>query len=365
MLLYITRKYPPSIGGMQRFNFKLVKYLRDKTKLYVIAWGGSQIFLPFFLSYSFLMGIILCSLRPIKCIYIADALLSPLGYLIKLFTNKPVVVSVHGRDIAYPLRFYQRLVCFSLRKMDKIVCVSGKLKEECIKRNVSVDKIIVIPNGVDVEDFTLSSEVPPESSVLAAIKKESKNRKILLTVGRLVPKKGINSFIKNILPGIITTYSDILYVVVGDGYLRSNIEALIADYNLKKNILLLGEVKMDGFELAAIYNMADIFIMPNVQVLDDMEGFGIVALEAAAAGIPVVASNVDGISEAIVDGQNGFLLEPNNFYKFINKIIELLKNDMDRVSFGKKAQLYVLKNYSWEVISEKYLEVFRSLSAEM
>ncbi|MBF0385388.1 MAG: glycosyltransferase family 4 protein [Candidatus Omnitrophica bacterium] len=363
MLLYITRKYPPSVGGMQRFNFKLVKHLKARIKLYLISWGGSQMVLPFFLIYALLSGIFICFVKPIRCIYVADGLLSPVGYLLKLITKKPVLVTIHGRDIAYPLAIYQKLLCYSLNRMDKIICVSSKLREECIIRKVSPDKITVIPNGIDPSDFTSKEDALPDGSSSSLLEKITRNKKILLTVGRLVPKKGIHSFIENIFPKILAVRKDIVYVIVGEGPLRNNLLNLIAKLGLQKDVFLCGKINMDNPGLIHIYKKSDVFILPNIRVKDDMEGFGIVALEAGAAGKVVVATNVDGISEAIIEGENGFLMREGDYNGFANKVLNILKNDKECESLGRNSQQFVSRNYSWETISIKYFETIKALTA--
>ena len=155
MILYITRKFPPSVGGMQRFNFKLTSHLGKMTDMSLIAWGGSQGILPFFVIFAFFKALFLCAVKPVKCIYVSDGLLSPLGLLLKAITRKPVVANIHGRDIAFRMKLYQTVIPWSLRKLDKVICVSQELKKACIQRGVP-DKILhVIPNGVDVNDFEI------------------------------------------------------------------------------------------------------------------------------------------------------------------------------------------------------------------
>src|SRR3989338_2234576 len=202
MILYITRKFPPSIGGMQRFNFKFVNSLKKIADVDLIAWGGGQIILPFFVLFALLKSFYACLTKPISYIYIADGLLSPLGYFLKLITRKPVIVTIHGKDIAFSLKIYQIVIPWCLRRVDKVVCVSNKLKEECRIRGVKEEKLLVIPNGVDIEDFQTQT-IDKSREFTRCVGHPLNNRKILLTVGRLVPKKGIDSFIKNILPRII------------------------------------------------------------------------------------------------------------------------------------------------------------------
>jgi phosphatidylinositol alpha-1,6-mannosyltransferase len=110
--------------------------------------------------------------------------------------------------------------------------------------------------------------------------------------------------------------------------------------------------------LRAAYHLADLFVMPNIPVQNDIEGFGLVALEAAAAGRYVVASRLDGIPEAIVPGQNGTLLDPLDSEAFASSILHLLADDRKRIALGLKAREFVERHYSWDIIARKYQQVF-------
>jgi len=358
MILYITRKYPPSVGGMQRFNFKLLSNLENITPIASIKWGGSQNYLPLFLIYAFLKALWICLTKPISCIYLSDGLLSPFGYILKLITRKPVVANIHGRDIAFDFKPYQVIIPWALRRMDKVICVSKELMNECIKRKVPEKILHVIPNGVDIEDFVVPDNLKGDFTVNGYHSKDWKGKYILLTIGRLVPKKGVDSFLKNIYPKIIKEKSNVLYLIVGGGPLLNNVKEIIQQNNLSKHVIVLGQVSMDSGNLAKVYQRSDIFVMPNVRVKDDMEGFGIVAIEGGAAGLPVVASNVDGIAEAIVDQENGFLIKDKQYDDFANQVLELLSNDEIRKEFGNKAKEYVQTHYSWKTIAQNYLKQF-------
>lgn len=361
MILYITRKFPPSVGGMQRFNFKLTKNLSKLTDIYLIKWGGGQWFLPFFLLWTFACAAYVGFSRKISCIYVSDGLLSPLGLILKWILRKPVVGNIHGRDIAFDLGIYQKIIPWCLRRMDKVICVSTYLKTECMTRGVLKERICVIPNGVDIEDFDVPVKTGHRAKLEEMMGTSIGRRKIVVTVGRLVAKKGADSFIKNILPRLQMFYPEFIYLIVGDGPLEAKIDALIREKHLEKTVFRIGAVSMEDGMLSAIYKLAHVFAMPNVRVAGDMEGFGIVALEAGAAGLPVVACRVDGIIDAVCDKENGFLINENDYEAFAQTSAELLKNEDIRQEAGEKARKFVAANYSWREIAEKYLQQFQSV----
>jgi phosphatidylinositol alpha-1,6-mannosyltransferase len=145
-----------------------------------------------------------------------------------------------------------------------------------------------------------------------------------------------------------------IYVIAGDGADKNNIEEAIKKNDLSTRVKMLGYVSDDVRDI--LFNTCDIFVQPNIKVPGDMEGFGISVIEAASCQIPVIASDIEGLRDAIKDGQNGFLVDSGNAEAWVDKIKELLLNDEYRKSFGEKARQFVVNNYTWDKISRKYLE---------
>lgn len=361
MLLYVTRKFPPSVGGMERFNFKLYHRTRMLRPFKFVCWGGNNWGLPYFLVIAFIKSFVYCVSGKISVIYVSDGLLSPFALLFKTLFRIPAVVTIHGRDIAFSLWIYQFVVPRALKRVDKVICVSNHLKDECLKRGVPESIIRVIPNGVDFDDFHVPEAQTQFHKIEDLAGRPLLERPRILTVGRLVPKKGIDSFIRNILPLVVEQIPDVLYLVAGDGPDYAKITELVAQQGLQDNVCLLGRIEMKSGLLSVAYQMADVFVMPNVPVKDDTEGFGIVAIEACIAGIPVVATNVDGISQAIIDGKNGFLFAYGNYVGFAEKIVELLNDKQARLAAGAQGREFTHLNYSWETIARYYHEIFNEL----
>jgi len=350
MMLYLTRKFPPSIGGMQRFNEKLVAHLRPRRKFRLIKWGRSQALMPLFLAGAFFRALVLGLAGKIDSIYLSDALMAPMGWLLKNILRLPVAVNVHGRDIAFAFPCYLTVVPWALRRLDRVICVSRGLREVCSAYGVPEKILRVIPNGVDVSDFTWNGNTPPAEKLGI----DTRGRTVLITVGRLVPKKGVDRFVRDILPELAAKEPGILYLVAGDGPLRGKIEAMIRELGLEKNARLLGDLPMEGEDLKAFYCLADIFVMPNVEVPGDIEGFGIVALEAGAAGKVVVASRLQGIREAVTEGENGILLDWDDTEAFRKTLLELIRDEPRRKELGLRAREFVAARYGWEKIAELY-----------
>jgi glycosyltransferase involved in cell wall biosynthesis len=311
-LVFITRKYPPSIGGMENVSYHLSRELDKQTPTYTIAWGKSQKYLPYFLCKALVLAVWHVGLHDDTNIHIGDGVLAPLGLLLKFLTGCKVSVTVHGLDITYKSRFYQWLVPHCLKRLDKIVCISNATLQECIERGIPSSKCAVIGWGVDTKVWHSKAT---RKDLEKYLKVSLDKKKVLVTVGRMVPRKGVAWFIDNVMSKLGTGY---IYLVVGDGADKPNIEKAISKHKLNKLVLLVG--RLSDEELKMIYKAADIFLMPNIPIQGDMEGFGTVALEAAASGLPTLASNLEGIADAVIEGKTGRLCEPLKSGSFIEAL---------------------------------------------
>lgn len=360
-ILFITRSYPPIIGGMEEVSYQLASNLGQLAPTYVIANKRGKKFLPFFLPWALIRGLISVKLDGIKAIHLGDGLLTPLGAAIKSICKVPVTVTVHGLDVVYPNKIYQHLITRSLYKMDHIIAVSQNTLNECLKRGVGRQKCSLIPNGVDPDKFkTGMAKKQLRQELNKDIGIDLRDKKILISVGHLVKRKGFDWFIENALPRLD---KNTLYFVIGgyghqsQGNEMEKINQLIKKLKLEKRVFLMGRVSNE--QLKTFYNAADLLIMPNIKVKGDVEGFGVTILEAASCGLPTIASDVDGIKDALEDGQNGFLVQSEDSDSFLAKINELLNTPQLKLRLGKKAKKYV-KNYNWKKIAFLYLETMKS-----
>jgi len=337
---------------MENLNHQLYTQLTRKTDVILISWGGTQKWLFFvFVIFLFKAVWVLWRQPTVRAVYVGDSLLAPLGVLLKKIFHKPVVIIACGLDITWPFPPYQFLIPRCLKSLDRVVSISPETREQCLRRGIPPEKVVFIPIGI-----TNPAPLSPSERALARTRLsfvDVRDRKILLTVGRLVKRKGVQAFIRNALPQLAARRKDILYLVVGEGPERVRIEAAVDEMNLRGHVMLVGRV--DDRVLRAAYAAADIFVMPNIRVADDMEGFGIVALEAAAAGLPVVAADMEGIRAAVQDGANGVLVAHDDYSRYVDVILDLLANDTAGRDFGAKAQVFVQEHYAWDKIVDQYL----------
>lgn len=344
-LLFITRKYPPMVGGMEKLSYALAKEFKRQTDTTLITWGKSQKYLPYFLLSAFIKALYFIPTKKIDHIHLGDALLAPLGLVLKTLFGIKTTVTVAGLDITFNFPGYQLIIPPCVAKLDKVICISNATLQECLKRNIPKDKCAVIPCGVYPNDYISHAKRTNLSQLLG---KETKNRLVLVTVGRLVKRKGVSWFITNVLPKL---KENVLYLVIGEGAEKENILSAIRETKMQNNVMLLGKVSQE--KLKTIYNTADFFVMPNITIDSTMEGFGIVAIEASVTGLPVIAAKTEGIQDAVIDGKTGTLVKSMNASDFVHAITHA-------PSFDKKELAYLTqKHYSWETIGESYMQQIR------
>jgi len=346
-ILFISRAFPPVIGGIENQNYELSLWLAKISQVKTIANCFGKKFLPFFFPYALIKSLFL--LRKYDVVLLGDAVLCPLGWILKLVHKKPTISIVHGLDLTYSLKIYQNFwIRFFVKKMDKLIAVGHETIEAGVRRGIPRSKFVFISNGVDIKKFT---QWHSRQELEKIIEQPIERKKILLTSGRLAKRKGVAWFIKNVMPQLSEEF---LYVVAGDGPDKTNIIEAIKNNHLEKRIIMLGYVPDSVRNI--LLNTADLFLQPNIKVTGDMEGFGISVIEAGACRLPVLVSNMEGLKDAIKEGSNGFLIEPKNTGAFVKKINELMSRDDFRLEFGEKARRYVEENFSWAKISQQYLK---------
>ncbi len=246
-----------------------------------------------------------------------------------------------------PYPFLRRFYLSIYRRSKAIVTCSELVKKRLIDFGVSPEKIHVLYPGVDLERF-YPREVPQTFLEQRALT----GKRILLTVGRIVERKGHDHIIKA-LPKIVGRFPDILYCIVGMGPYEQNLRNLVRELGLEDHVCFLGKVPDE--ELAFLYNACEIFLMLSREISKGghIEGFGIVYLEANACGKPVIGGSSGGVLEAIRDGESGFLVDPHSPDAVREKIVELLSNPQKARILGAQGLHWVSQNFNWQNYVQK------------
>ncbi|MCD6088372.1 glycosyltransferase family 4 protein [Candidatus Bathyarchaeota archaeon] len=291
-------------------------------------------------------------------IHIHDWLTAEAGVSSKHFLNKSLVSTVHSTEVGRSQGLHNPdsflidgIEWWMTYEAKQVIVCSNSVKWELESHfNLPHDKITVIPNGVEISNFNLNinrEEVKRRYGI-------KPNERIVLFIGRLVPQKGVDTLIKAV-PLIIQRHRDIKILIAGDGWSRTYLEELAKSMGLGDHVRFLGFIS--DWELADLMVAADVLVIPSVY-----EPFGIVALEGMAAGTPVVATNIGGLSEIIEHDRTGVLVYPRNPESIAWGVNRVLSDHKYADWLVRNARKKVLEAYSWEEIAKRTVEVYESAS---
>ena len=377
--LYVQLSYKPIVGGVQEHADQLVKHLNQLGERMVVLTLGSgakeeaefdatcdyqvirfqgtaslrerrvidnllkkpTLFRDVFTAIhrikpNYVVSNVLTSLVPATSIYLATRLacIPHLGF----------VHHIPPRSLSFRMR--QSLLT---RLCDVVLCVSNDTAMRIVECGAAPQMVHTVYNGLDTNEIevwrrksrggaslSLGVEIPPGAPVL-------------LTVSRLVEYKGIQRVIKA-MPRVLSQVPNAQYVIVGDGSYRHDLMRLARESSARDAIVFLGAVT--NAEKFAWYDRCSLFVMPSEE-----EGFGIVYLEANAFGKPAIGGDIMGVSEVVVHGETGLLVNPHDVDSIADAIIALLldADEMDRL--GETGRLRAIKDFTWEAAAKKLVKI--------
>lgn len=257
--------------------------------------------------------------------------------------NAKVICVLHGSEVNPGNLFLRWFTHHSINSADCIVAVSSFTKELLPKWIKYKREIDIIPNGIDIDSFVDSQPIP-----LVGYPK-------LLTVGNVTPRKGQHRVIKA-LPRLIQYYPNIHYHIVGLPSYKEEFQQLAKSLNVADHVTFHGRVKNHS-DLTGYYKSADAFMILSENQKDgDCEGFGIVILEAGMWRLPSIGAIGCGISDAISEGENGFMVDGDNPEE-INKAIGAILGNKDNLQRGSRIWS---KKFDWDSIIEKFIVKLKS-----
>lgn len=350
-ILFISRAHPPVIGGIENQNEAVGRWLSKVARCHSIINTRGKRFLPFFIPWAIIKGIVVA--RQADVILLGDGVAAIIGWSIKIFyPSKPVVTILHGLDVTYRNRLYQGLwigVFFS--RIDRFIAVSRSTADIAIAKGVPGNRIEIIPNGIDTPEQNVVADRKLLSDLVGV---DVGKKKILLTLGRLVKRKGVRWFLLNVLPRLP---EDVFYIIAGEGPERQDIDTILASSEYATKAVCIGSVSER--EKLVLFSSSDLFIQSNIAVSDDVEGFGVVILEAGIYGLPVIASNLEGLKDSVMDGENGWHVAPLDAKAFSTKITTIFENADMLGDLKAKSRNFVVDNYSWDAIVLRYIAALR------
>jgi len=377
--LLISEIFPPQHGGSGRWFWEIFRRFQDdqfviaageapshasfdqehdldiaRMPLRMSAWGlrsvaGLKGYLRSYRQLSQLM-------RSRQATHVQAARCLPEGVMalsLKLRFGLPYICYVHGEDVNSAAR--SRELSFLVRQVFKsasLIIANSRNTERILSSdwNLPATKLRLLYPGVDIGKF-----VPATRCAATRARLGWDDRPVILTVGRLQQRKGHDQLIRA-LPRIREQFPRVLYAIVGDGDMRATLEALSKEVGVAEHVQFCG-APHDG-ELVERYQQCDLFALPNREINGDIEGFGMVLLEAQACGKPVVAGASGGTAETMRVPETGRIVPCEGPELLAETVIELLANPELRATMGHAARDWVEKQFSWETLSRQAGDLF-------
>jgi len=373
-ILILSNAYFPYVGGAEiavkeitgridnfdfdmltaRLDRKLAKFERvGNINVYRIGFGWRRADKYIFTFLGFFKAAKLHIKNKYQIIWPIMAAYSSFAVLFKIFFPKVrlLLTLQEGDPIEYIIglkrfRIFRPIYKIYFRCVDKVQVISNFLAIWAENLGIKKEKIEVIPNGVDIQNFQFQIS----DSQLNELKHQlniKDGEKVIIHTGRFVPKNGLEDLIGSInyLP------SQVKILLIGEGPDEKTLKNLVKDFGLEQRIIFVGQKNHQ--DLPQYLKIADVFVRPSLS-----EGLGNSFLEAMAAGIPIIGTPVGGISDFLRDGDTGIFCEINNPKSIAEKIKLILENDDLRQKIVTNARELVLKNYDWDLIAGKMENIF-------
>ncbi|MEX2600703.1 MAG: glycosyltransferase [Balneolaceae bacterium] len=377
--LFITQDYPPGIGGIQTYSLehasRLSRYCDDfllicpgKGETVDDSDDSAGFEIRRLKSRSHLLMLPLCRALP----GILRERRFDVSFHAQWQTALPAIrarnngqlgkvcVAAHARELLYnPYHYlpgigraYERYRSSILQQVDHFFPVSGYTEELLHREGVSRDKLTVVRNGTDPALFR-----PLDASGLRT-KLGLEGKRIMLTVTRLVRRKGIDTVL-TAMAQLGSDYEDLHYLIVGTGPEEAGLRQLSKRLGLTLRVHFLGPANYK--ELPHYYNLSDLFVMSSRTELPDVEGFGIVFLEANACEVPVIGTRSGGIPSAILEGETGLIVHENSPVELEGAIRSLLLQPERMAEMGRRGRKRVEEELSWDRLSGRLYEQLESV----
>tara|TARA_Y100001980_G_C14545428_1_gene324986 strand:- start:1288 stop:2379 length:1092 start_codon:yes stop_codon:yes gene_type:complete len=266
---------------------------------------------------------------------------SSYGFLGLLSGFKPFILSVWGSDIYYFPRknWFNKLLMKKIIKYSTVVCSTSQAMKKIAIKDFRRKDIEVIPFGVDLDLFSPKNRV--------------KEKFIVGTIKSIENYNGIDCLIDSANIVINDFKKDILFIVVGNGSLKKDMEEKVAILNLDDKIKFFGFVEHGSVK--KYYDMLSIFVAVSTR-----ESFGVSVLEAAALEIPSITSNIGGLTEVNLHNKTGIVIEPDSPLQLAKSIIKLYENNELRNNLGVNARKMVIEKFNWDESIKKMLKVYKN-----
>lgn len=377
-ILHITRNLPPLVGGMERLNWHIADELSRYAQVELIGPCSAAALrppavpvtevalrpLPRFLLASAWQAVAVARRFQPHAVLAGSGLTAPAAWLAARACGARSHVYLHGLDAAVQHPVYRALWHPAIRRMDGVIANSQPTAELARSLGVAAEKIRIIHPGV-----TLPA-APQSAAALQEFRQRHQlgDRRLLLSVGRLTTRKGLREFVQQALPAIVQAAPDTLLAIVGEApadslhasvQTRASIQAVADAAGIGQHLRFLGVIT-NPQELACAYESATLHIFPVRHLPGDPEGFGMVAIEAAAHGLPTVAFATGGIVDAVTEGESGHLVAPGDYPSLAQAALQMLADGPG--AWQTRASAFAAQ-FAWPTLGNRMLEALSVKSA--
>jgi phosphatidylinositol alpha-1,6-mannosyltransferase len=281
-----------------------------------------------------------------------------IALFVKLVKQIPYLIYAHGEEIQTGItsRKFRWLIPKVYGAASVIIANSQNTHSLLHDIGVNLAKVHIIHPGVNSHAFHKGQR----SAQIIRDRYDLGDASVLLSVGRLQRRKGHDMVIKA-LPLVRSQFPGVKYLIVGSGEEFVPLQTLANKIGVTDSVIFVGRVTDE--ELPGYYASCDVFIMPNREINGDIEGFGIVYLEANAAGKPVIGGKSGGTRDAIIDGITGVLIDGKSLEQIASAVISLLSNPEKSKTMGKNGRRWVSQEFTWDGVVQKTHKLVMAIQA--
>ena len=374
-ILCITNDFGPRAGGIETFVIGLIERLpfgsvivytsaQEKSAPYDLKWlqdfgvevvrDKSKILLP-------TPGVAYCvnalvRERKISTVFFGAA--APLGLLSKGLRRagvKEIVALTHGHEVWWSKVFPFTLAMKCISRQVNTLTYLGEFTRNAISKSVTkvaAQSMVKIAPGIDTDHFS------PQDARELRNELGLSEKKVIVSVGRLVHRKGQDVLIEA-MPAIIKDVPDAHLLMIGEGPYRGYLENRVKALGIQESVTFIGRIQY--VDLPMYLCVGDLFVMPSRSRLAglEVEGLGIVYLEASACGLPVIAGDSGGAPDAVLEGQTGLVVDGTQKSEVASAVVELLLDPERSQAMGIRGREWIIQEWRWEIWAARFAEILK------
>ena len=374
-ILCITNDFGPRAGGIETFVIGLIERLpfgsvivytsaQEKSAPYDLKWlqdfgvevvrDKSKILLP-------TPGVAYCvnalvRERKISTVFFGAA--APLGLLSKGLRRagvKEIVALTHGHEVWWSKVFPFTLAMKIISRQVNTLTYLGEFTRNAISKSVTkvaAQSMVKIAPGIDTDHFS------PQDARELRNELGLSEKKVIVSVGRLVHRKGQDVLIEA-MPAIIKDVPDAHLLMIGEGPYRGYLENRVKALGIQESVTFIGRIQY--VDLPMYLCVGDLFVMPSRSRLAglEVEGLGIVYLEASACGLPVIAGDSGGAPDAVLEGQTGLVVDGTQKAEVASAVVELLLDPERSQAMGIRGREWIIQEWRWEIWAARFAEILK------